>query len=293
MWRGVEYGPVHAISACTGRVRRQFEICGYGRQYSKSGCAPLCRRSRHLQELIGKERRARLLKTGADAVQSFSISVTSFLGHRCLVTSVGRPGSTARSRPILSSDRPLRHENLGPLALSCGLNGCHKGCLRMEKDCILNATRSIALRAASRPEPPTSWDFERPITTTAAVAAAAAAAAPASAAATADATAASVAFYLDATAASRAAPVPPAPRPQGGVRATFGGWRARQTAPRSPPLARRAPRPLRLAAGDAGGGATAAAGWGQRGATRRARCGAHRHPQRRRARPPRDRKSVV
>jgi len=135
MWRGVEYGPVHAISACTGRVRRQFEICGYGRQYSKSGCAPLCRRSRHLQELIGKERRARLLKTGADAVQSFSISVTSFLGHRCLVTSVGRPGSTARSRPILSSDRPLRHENLGPLALSCGLNGCHKGCLRMEKDC--------------------------------------------------------------------------------------------------------------------------------------------------------------
>ncbi|OSX79909.1 hypothetical protein BU14_0068s0005 [Porphyra umbilicalis] len=156
----------------------------------------------------------------------------------------------------------------------------------MEKDCILNATRSIALRAASRPEPPTSWDFERPITTTAAVAAAAAAAAPASAAATADATAASVAFYLDATAASRAAPVPPAPRPQGGVRATFGGWRARQTAPRSPPLARRAPRPLRLAAGDAGGGATAAAGWGQRGATRRARCGAHRHPQRRQARPP-------
>jgi len=45
MWRGVEYGLVHAISACTGRVRRQFENCGYRRQYSKSACAPLCRRS--------------------------------------------------------------------------------------------------------------------------------------------------------------------------------------------------------------------------------------------------------
>jgi len=142
--------------------------------------------------------------------------------------------------------------------------------LKAGADAVLKATRSIALRAASHPEPPTSWDFERPVTTTAAVAAAAAAAAPASAAAAVDATAASVAFFLDATAASRAA-VPPAPRPQGGVRATFGGWRARQTVPRSPPLARRAPRPLRLAAGDAGGDATAAAGQGQRGATRRAR----------------------
>jgi len=41
---GVEYGLVHAISAGTGRVRRQFESCGYRRQYSKSACAPLCRR---------------------------------------------------------------------------------------------------------------------------------------------------------------------------------------------------------------------------------------------------------
>jgi len=44
VWRGVEYGIVHAISACTGRVWRQFEICGYRRQDSKSACAPLCRR---------------------------------------------------------------------------------------------------------------------------------------------------------------------------------------------------------------------------------------------------------
>jgi len=44
VWRGVEYGVVHVISACTGRVRRQFEICGYRRQYSKSACAPRCRR---------------------------------------------------------------------------------------------------------------------------------------------------------------------------------------------------------------------------------------------------------
>ena len=68
-------------------------------------------------------------------VQSLSIPVTSFLGHRCLVSSVGRQGSAVRSRPILSSDRPLRHEKPGPLARSCGLNGCHKGCLRMENDC--------------------------------------------------------------------------------------------------------------------------------------------------------------
>jgi len=45
VWRGVEYGLVRAISACTGRVRRQFENCGYRRQYSKSAYAPLCRRS--------------------------------------------------------------------------------------------------------------------------------------------------------------------------------------------------------------------------------------------------------
>jgi len=44
VWRGVEYGPVHAISACTGGVRTQFENCGYRRQYSKSAYAPLCRR---------------------------------------------------------------------------------------------------------------------------------------------------------------------------------------------------------------------------------------------------------
>jgi len=56
---------------------------------------------------------------------------------------------TVRSRPILSSDRPLRHEKLGPLALSCGLNGCHKGCLRMENDRIellmLSSSRMYAL----------------------------------------------------------------------------------------------------------------------------------------------------
>jgi len=54
---------------------------------------------------------------------------------RSAKTNVGRPGSTVRSRPILSSGRLLRHEKPGPLALSCGLSGCHKGCLRMEKDC--------------------------------------------------------------------------------------------------------------------------------------------------------------
>ena len=45
VWRGVEYGLVHAVSPCTGGVRRQFENCGYRRQYSKSEYAPLCRRS--------------------------------------------------------------------------------------------------------------------------------------------------------------------------------------------------------------------------------------------------------
>ena len=45
VWKGVEYGLVHAISASTGRVRRQFENCGYRRQYSKSAYAPLCKRS--------------------------------------------------------------------------------------------------------------------------------------------------------------------------------------------------------------------------------------------------------
>ena len=45
VWRGVEYGLVHAVSSCTGGVRRQFENCGYRRQYSKSAYAPLCRRS--------------------------------------------------------------------------------------------------------------------------------------------------------------------------------------------------------------------------------------------------------
>jgi len=44
VWRGVEYGLVHAVSSCTGGVRRQFENCGYRRQYSKSAYAPLCRR---------------------------------------------------------------------------------------------------------------------------------------------------------------------------------------------------------------------------------------------------------
>jgi len=45
VWRGVEYGLVHAVSSCAGGVRRQFENCGYRRQYSKSAYAPLCRRS--------------------------------------------------------------------------------------------------------------------------------------------------------------------------------------------------------------------------------------------------------
>jgi len=44
VWRGVEYGLVHAISPCTGGVRRQFENCGSRPQYRKSACAPLSRR---------------------------------------------------------------------------------------------------------------------------------------------------------------------------------------------------------------------------------------------------------
>jgi len=45
VWMGVEYGLVHAISPCTGGVRRQFENCGSRPQYRKSACAPLSRRS--------------------------------------------------------------------------------------------------------------------------------------------------------------------------------------------------------------------------------------------------------
>jgi len=62
MWRGVEYGLVHAISACTGRVRRQFENCGYRRQYSKSACAPLCRRS-GLSERSTEQGHCRVLRS--------------------------------------------------------------------------------------------------------------------------------------------------------------------------------------------------------------------------------------
>jgi len=44
VWRGVEYGLVHAILPCTGGVRRQFENCGTRPQYRKTACAPLSRR---------------------------------------------------------------------------------------------------------------------------------------------------------------------------------------------------------------------------------------------------------
>ena len=59
------------------------------------------------------------------------------------ITNVGRPGSTVRSRPILSSDCPFRHEKPGPLAHSRGLNSCHKGCLRLEKDCTRRVLRRV------------------------------------------------------------------------------------------------------------------------------------------------------
>jgi len=45
MGNKVRHPALQAHNDCTGRVLRQFENCGYRRQYSKSACAPLCRRS--------------------------------------------------------------------------------------------------------------------------------------------------------------------------------------------------------------------------------------------------------
>jgi len=67
VWRGVEYGLVHAVSSCTGGVRRQFENCGYRRQYSKSAYAPLCRRcgQRHQTEASSNQYSFRLLESAS------------------------------------------------------------------------------------------------------------------------------------------------------------------------------------------------------------------------------------
>jgi len=74
VWRGVEYGLVHTISACTGRVRRQFKKCGYRCQYSKSAYAPLCRQS-YARWVTNRGARccSKAMDSGADRLWQFQI----------------------------------------------------------------------------------------------------------------------------------------------------------------------------------------------------------------------------
>jgi len=65
VWRGVEYGLVHASSPCTGGVRRQLEICGSWNQNRKSACAPLSRRS-----IVYSTLRAAQLSYACDSAES-------------------------------------------------------------------------------------------------------------------------------------------------------------------------------------------------------------------------------